>query len=256
MEWIADKYDCFQKNHQLQYGLDLLSRLESIESLIGKTVLDLGCGNGELTLILEDRVGRSGRITAVDVDGGMLNSLRMKKGSEEIEIHQSDAIGWLKSTGQTYDAIFSNAVLHWLNSYGEFNEVLQEANKCLCRSGYLTFRFSLQDNAKEAKTFLEEQLRDYTGDESLTLRRSIFGYDQCLACFERHSYRVVVSEELKYTPFAESEMSFQWMVNSQPILAYLEERRLEGFEEVLWQRWQQERVEVESHHGLFIAQKL
>jgi trans-aconitate methyltransferase len=255
MEWIAGKYEDFQKSHQLHYGIDLISKFESVASLSGKTVLDVGCGNGELTLILKDKVGSSGKITAIDPDRGMLSFLRMKEGSEKIDIQQSDAITWLKSTDQKYDIIFSNAVLHWLNTYEEFNEVLYEANRCLCGAGYFAVRFSLYENASTAKQFLEEQLRNYTGDQSLTLRRSFFTFDQCLAWLSTQGFRTIVSEEMKYIPFADRKMSFRWMISSQPLLRYLREEELDHFEQILWQCWQREPIEVRSHQGLFIAQK-
>jgi trans-aconitate methyltransferase len=252
-EWIAEQYDTFQKDFQLQYGLDLLSKLEANTELTGKTILDLGCGNGELTLVLKNRVGSSGKIVAVDQDSGMLNSLRMKNGSENIEVHQSDIITWLQSTDQRYNIIYSNAVLHWLNSYEEFNEVLQQADRCLYPSGYLAFRFSLYENAKAAKAFLEEKLRDYTGDKGLTLRRSIFDFNRCLAYLDQAGFEVIVSEELSYDPFEDQAMSFEWMVKSQPLLAYLGKDELERFQQVLWQQWQQEQVGVRSHHGIFLV---
>ncbi len=255
MEWMAEKYDSFQKRHQFQYGSDLISRLELYTSLAGNHILDLGCGNGELTLILKSKTGDSGKVTAVDPEGGMLDTLRTKAGSKEIDIYQSDALNWLTSTNQKYDIIFSNAVLHWLNSYKEFEEVVRGVHRCLCKTGYLATRFSLYRNAEAAKVFLEEQLKSYTGNRDLALRRSVFEFEPCIACFERQGFRMVTSEELEYMPFSEPEMSFHWMVSSQPLLTYLSADKLPDFEQFLWEHWQQEPVEVRSHHGLFIAQK-
>src|SRR5687767_7803064 len=47
----------------------LLDRLGSIE---GKTAIDAGCGGGEISFELAERVGRSGRVIGLDLDKGKL----------------------------------------------------------------------------------------------------------------------------------------------------------------------------------------
>lgn len=256
MEWAAEKYDQFQREHQFRYGKELISRLETLTPLTGKSLLDLGCGTGDLTLLLKQKAGARGRVTAVDHDRGMLEALRKKTHAARLEIHESDLTAWLASTAATYDVIYSNAVLHWLASYGQFDGVLAAAARCLASPGYLAFRFSLENNAKDAKDFLEEQLRAYAGDGKLELQRSMFGYRQCLSRLRGAGFAVLYSEEITGYPFGDPELDFGWLIGSQPLLKFMRKEALPGFERHLRDRWEQKPVRVKNHHGIFIARRL
>lgn len=105
-EWDAETYHRVS-DVQYQWGLEVLDRLE----LAGdEAVLDAGCGTGRVTAVLADRLPR-GRVIAVDASASMVaKALKTLAGRAEV-LHQDLAELQLD---QPVDAVFSNAVFHWL----------------------------------------------------------------------------------------------------------------------------------------------
>lgn len=103
IQWDAEKYSRdFSFVHQ--YGASLLDLLEG-EKL---AVLDLGCGNGALTKALAER-GHDAE--GADASGELLQAARARY--PELRFTQADAV--TLRTDRRYDAVFSNAVFHWIN---------------------------------------------------------------------------------------------------------------------------------------------
>ena len=101
--WDTDRY---QNQHSFvwQYGAALLDLLGPQP---GEHILDLGCGTGELTHALS----QSGAIVSgVDADAAMVTV------AQQQYPHLSFAVADARSfkLEQPVDAIFSNAVLHWI----------------------------------------------------------------------------------------------------------------------------------------------
>ncbi len=51
----------------------------------GMTVLDFGCGPGRLTIPVAKRVGSGGKVTAFDIQAGMLQRVRSKAAAEKLD---------------------------------------------------------------------------------------------------------------------------------------------------------------------------
>ena len=88
------------------YGQDVIGLLDLRP---GMTCLDLGCGNGTLTAEL---AARGLDVTGLDASPDMLELAR--SAHPDLRFVQGDATGF--SLAEPVDAVFSNAVLHWIDA--------------------------------------------------------------------------------------------------------------------------------------------
>jgi len=118
-DWDAATYDRVS-TPQLEWARPVLDRLD----LTGdETVLDAGCGSGRVTELLIERVPR-GKVVAVDSAPAMVAKAREKIG-DRAEVLLQD-LTELHLTEQV-DAVFSNAVFHWVTDHDRLFTRLFEA---------------------------------------------------------------------------------------------------------------------------------
>ena len=101
--WKADLY---REKHGFvfDYGKDLISMLNP---KAGERILDLGCGTGELTA----EIASSGaKMVGIDASEKMIEAARNK--FPDLNFIQAKGESFIDS--EPYDAIFSNATLHWI----------------------------------------------------------------------------------------------------------------------------------------------
>jgi trans-aconitate 2-methyltransferase len=104
--WDAATYDRIS-NPQVAMAARVLERLP----LRGdETVLDAGCGSGRVTELLLERLPR-GRVIAVDQAASMVEHARERLGERALVV-QSDLTAL--ELEEQVDAVFSNAVFHWV----------------------------------------------------------------------------------------------------------------------------------------------
>ncbi len=102
--WDAGKYTKdFSFVHQ--YGSAVAELLDCGQ---GSTVVDLGCGNGALTNQLKNK---GFRVIGIDASPDFLEAA--KRSYPEINFIQADATSF--SVEEPVDAVFSNAVFHWID---------------------------------------------------------------------------------------------------------------------------------------------
>ncbi len=103
MNWNVDLYND-KHGFVHQYGSQLIDLLAPKE---GELILDLGCGSGQLT----SKISESGAKTI-----GIDSSEEMIKASQELfpdlDFYHMNAVSF--TFERRFDAIFSNAVLHWV----------------------------------------------------------------------------------------------------------------------------------------------
>ncbi len=92
---------------QTEDGLELIGRLNPQP---GQKVLDLGCGTGNITKVLAERVN-PGTVLGIDVDPSRIEIAKERCAAANLD----DALGGTdKIPGEDYDLIFCNYVLHWV----------------------------------------------------------------------------------------------------------------------------------------------
>ena len=103
IDWNTSLYE---QNHAFvfEYGKDLISLLDPHPD---ETILDLGCGTGHLTKTI---AGSGARVVGLDSSPAMIEVARATY--PVLEFLLADAANF--SLPATFDAVFSNATLHWV----------------------------------------------------------------------------------------------------------------------------------------------
>jgi trans-aconitate methyltransferase len=103
MKWNADLYD---EKHAFvfQYGEEVL---ELLDAKPGEYILDLGCGTGHLTKQIKDS---GAKVKGTDLSPDMIAQAKEKYPDVDFEIENAADF----FTDTPYDAVFSNAALHWV----------------------------------------------------------------------------------------------------------------------------------------------
>ncbi|WP_436908275.1 class I SAM-dependent methyltransferase [Halosimplex marinum] len=105
-EWDPDAYDR-DTGFVHEYGGSVA---ELLDPAPGERVLDLGCGTGHLTADIAERVGESGAVVGVDAAAEMVARARETYPTLRFEV--ADAREY--APDRSFDAVFSNAALHWI----------------------------------------------------------------------------------------------------------------------------------------------
>ena len=127
MPWDAEKYTT-DFSFVAQYGSGVLELLEPDRQ---GTVLDLGCGTGALSGALQDR---GYTVIGMDASAEMLDIA--KKDHPNIPFILGDATDF--HLQQPVDAVFSNAVLHWIHKDKQM-DMMRCVHNALKKDGRFVF---------------------------------------------------------------------------------------------------------------------
>jgi len=108
MKWNAELYDD-KHAFVFQYGESVL---ELLDIKAGERVLDLGCGTGHLTNEIKNH---GAEVIGIDASAEMV--AKAAKTYPDIDFRVADAAGF--HFDEKFDAVFSNAVLHWVHKADE-----------------------------------------------------------------------------------------------------------------------------------------
>jgi trans-aconitate 2-methyltransferase len=110
VNWDPQRYAAFADERSRPF-VDLLARVAARKPAV---VVDLGCGNGPLTLSLARR-WPGARVVGVDQSPEMLRAARELDAEGRVEWVQADVARWdAASLGVAPDVIVSNATLQWV----------------------------------------------------------------------------------------------------------------------------------------------
>lgn len=155
--WDPDQYSKFAAERSRPF-FDLLSMIEPVP---GASVVDLGCGTGELTSRLHVHV-KAGNTLGVDSSEAMLAKARPLSGNGlTFEVGDIGDFG----AEAAFDLIFSNAALHWVPDH---RGLLARLTRGLRRGGQLAVQVPANtDHPSHAiadEVSKEEGFSEYVGD--------------------------------------------------------------------------------------------
>ena len=107
----AQEYENFIDTVQNQLPEDL--NILNGQLLEGSKVLDLGCGTGNYTYMLAERVGSTGRVIGVDPDRERIKIAREKWVRDNLTFMDGDGESFPEAQ---YDLIFSYYAIHWIKN--------------------------------------------------------------------------------------------------------------------------------------------
>ena len=97
----------------------------------GDTILDLGCGTGELSAYLAELIGPEGKVVAVDPDKERLLLAKQRYGEvKNLSFVEGSASNFPGIGSESYDIIFSNYVIHWIPDKQVVFKNMFESLKC------------------------------------------------------------------------------------------------------------------------------
>lgn len=144
--WNADLY---RDKHAFVFELGA-GVVELLNPRPGERILDLGCGTGELTF----QIAQSGaRVLGFDASPAMLE--RAKERFPFLDFHLGDARDF--DFGDDFDAVFSNATLHWISDQ---SAVARSVYRALKHGGRFVGEFGGQGNVSWLEAALTEAARE------------------------------------------------------------------------------------------------
>lgn len=180
MKWDPLLYD--QKHGFVsKFGEDLIDWLAPVS---GENILDVGCGTGDLAELINQR---QAQVSGIDHSEEMIISAKNKyphltfyvMKAEEIQFHQK------------FDAVFSNASLHWVQ---DKEQVIQSIYDCLTPHGRFVAEFGGKGNVEN----IINALRDALFSEKLPERakKTIWYFPslgEYTSLLEGHGFRVTLA---------------------------------------------------------------
>jgi len=214
MAWNPDTYNKFKTERFLPF-YDLL---ELVAIKPGISVLDLGCGTGELTRKLADALPGS-KVLGIDAAAEMLtdaaafanNNLRFEQKTIETQLE----------SGKKFDLIFSNAAIQWVENH---QQLIPKIIAAINPGGQLAMQ--LPDQHNNLTNQILNQLADEAPFKTELLNwkwnspvLAIDAYSKLL--FEHGSQSMVVFEKVYPLILKDADALFDW-VSGTALLPYLE----------------------------------
>ena len=133
--WNPAQYDKFQREREQPF-FELLALVRPAPNM---RVVDLGCGTGRLTRHLHDEL-HALETVGIDRSARMLEDAQRSTGTAGLRFE----VGTIESfprAGDTFDLIFSNAALHWVEDHPA---LIARFVSALTASGQLAFQVPAQ----------------------------------------------------------------------------------------------------------------
>jgi trans-aconitate 2-methyltransferase len=147
--WNPSQYERFRDERKRPF-FELLAR---VDAAAPTQVVDLGCGTGDLTLVLAER-WPSAQIIGVDSSEEMIAEATRRQAPDRVRFELADIAAWTPAT--PVDVIISNAALHWLPDHAT---LLRRLVTLLAPGGVIAFQIPANFDAPSHRRI--DQLRSH-----------------------------------------------------------------------------------------------
>lgn len=222
MTWDPKKYNEFKTERTKPFD-DLVSHIVALPNL---KVIDLGCGTGELTKKLSEKLPNS-TILGIDNSVEMLAKAPISK---NLTFKELPILDQLKEETK-WDIIFSNAALQWIDNHGElFPKIID----CLNPGGQLAVQMPQQNENILNRILLnlvqEEPFATYLNN--WTRPSPVLTLDEYAKIFFENGGRDLVIYEKVYPQISSSKNDFFDFISGSALTVYEERLKEDEFKEL------------------------
>lgn len=230
-EFDGKKYEK-ASSHQKEWGRKLIFEL----GLKGnERLLDLGCGDGSLTVQLAELLPE-GEVVGIDASQGMIDVASTRERSN-LRFFRLD-INHMEYENQ-FDVVFSNATLHWIKDH---QRLLQNVHRALRDDGRIRFDFAGDGNCSHFFSVVRDAItRDefnsfFTAFEWPWYMPSVDEYEILAKSSGLHCVRVWGENVDRFFP--DKEMMIRWVDQPSlvPFLAFVPDPVKTSFREYVVNR--------------------
>lgn len=198
MKWNSQLYD---GSHSFvsKFGEGIFSYLQARS---GERILDLGCGTGDLTLQIQ---AAGADVLGVDGSPEMIVQAKEKYPTVDFAVADGRTLGFENE----FDAIFSNAVLHWIP---EYETVIEQMYRALKVGGRIVLEFGGKANVGQMVAALQGQLATHGYEQNGKINFWFFpSIGEYATTLEQRGFRVVHAEHFdRSTPLVGPDGMKDW----------------------------------------------
>lgn len=178
MKWNSNLYDG-KHDFVSKYGEEVIGLLDPKK---GEEILDVGCGTGDLAELVREK---GAQVTGIDSSAEMIEAAKQK--FPLIDFHVQSVTGF--SFDKKFDAVFSNAALHWIL---EKEKAVQQMYNCLKPNGRLVAEMGGKGNVANIINALKNAL-DKNGftENSKTQTWYFPSLSEYASLLEQNGFRVI-----------------------------------------------------------------
>ncbi len=178
--WDAELYEA-RHSFVWHFGQELLAWLDPKP---GERILDLGCGTGHLTA----KIAEAGAdVIGLDASPAMIGQARQNFPHISFVLQDAARMTFL----QEYEAVFSNAALHWMP---DLDAVVHRVHDALKSGGRFVAEMGAAGNVLTIERAIESVARRYLANAMPAKRTYYPSIEECRALLSNHGFQVEMAE--------------------------------------------------------------
>jgi trans-aconitate methyltransferase len=200
--WNPDVYD-EKLSFVSDFGKDLIKLLNPKK---GEKILDLGCGTGDLSY----EISKSGAfVVGMDLSPEMIEKAREKYENIQFVIENGESF----RTSEKYDAVFSNAALHWMKNE---EKVVESMALALRSGGRFVAEFGGKGNVETIVKAITDVLLQNCGIDATERNPWYFpSIGEYSSLLEKHGFRVLYASHFdRPTPLPDEDHGLNYWLDS------------------------------------------